>query len=124
MAKNKICGTCKIEKPLSEFYPYKDKHQYSCKKCSDKQNRQYKIKRAYGLSLEEWENKFNSQKGCCAICGINQSELKDKLSTDHNHVTGKIRDLLCHRCNSLVGQVEVNPKLLDSITSYIERHNV
>lgn len=86
-------------------------------------NWKHKIKRLYGLTTKQWEIKFNGQKGCCMICGIHQNELKSKLSVDHNHVTGKVRDLLCHRCNLLVGQFELNPGLLDTIAEYLERHN-
>ena len=39
------------------------------------------------------------QRGCCAVCGIDFSELSIQYCVDHDHNTGKIRDLLCSKCN-------------------------
>lgn len=55
-----------------------------------KQNRKWRLKNKYGLSVEVYNKKFNNQQGCCAICGIHQSELKRALDVDHNHNTEKI----------------------------------
>lgn len=35
----------------------------------------------------------------CAICKKPRSVFKNKLSVDHSHVSGRIRGLLCFRCN-------------------------
>lgn len=59
--------------------------------------RDYDLKRAYGITLEDYKNMLKAQNGCCAICG--KTGLERKLVVDHNHTTGKIRGLLCDKCN-------------------------
>lgn len=61
----------------------------------------------YRITLEEFSSMFKSQEGKCAIC--KDSEAKQ---VDHNHKTGKVRGLLCQRCNCALG-------LLDDSTSRI-----
>ena len=58
----------------------------------------------------------------CATCGIHQSELKKSLSVDHNHKTGKIRGLLCSKCNFGIGQFNDDLKLIDSVKKYLIKH--
>jgi len=50
-----------------------------------------------GVSLEQYEEMLARQNGGCAICG-NPPKTR-RLDVDHDHRTGKIRGLLCHRCN-------------------------
>ena len=64
------------------------------------------LKRAYNVTLEEYEQKLKEQNNCCAICNRHQSKFKRKLAIDHDHKTGKIRDLLCAGCNVDVSVVE------------------
>jgi len=49
---------------------------------------------------------LDSQNGGCDICGNKETRKNNgkltKLSVDHNHITGKVRGLLCCRCNLLV----------------------
>lgn len=57
----------------------------------------------------------------CAICKKHESLFKRRLSVDHNHATGKIRALLCFRCNKfLVGRqtIETAKQLFDYLTTY------
>lgn len=68
--------------------------------------RQYSLKKLYGLTPEDFNRMFAEQEGRCAICKIHQSELKSILYIDHCHETGKIRGLLCPTCNAGVGFLE------------------
>jgi hypothetical protein len=43
-----------------------------------------------------------------------------RLAVDHDHVTGTVRGLLCHRCNLLVWALEDNHTTLDAIRAYLE----
>jgi transposase len=62
------------------------------------------IKKRYGISLDDVDALFQIQKGRCFICNGNFFG-KDKLIQviDHNHNTGKVRGLLCQKCNSALG---------------------
>jgi len=69
------------------------------------------IKSRYCLSEEDFRDLMDAQKGCCAICGTDFGELFRRASVDHCHITGKIRKLLCNKCNTSVGQIEfLNPE--------------
>jgi hypothetical protein len=85
------------------------------------------LKRMYGITMEVYDWMLVQQRGVCAICG--QAETRKSrngtvqpLSVDHNHVTGRIRGLLCHDCNWLVGAMELNPKIIQEAQLYLQKH--
>lgn len=80
----------------------------------------YKTK--YGITLEEYQQKLENQKYSCAICGKHESEFARKLAVDHCHITGKIRDLLCPKCNLALGYVNEDITILENMISYAHRH--
>jgi|SRR5215469_9672883 len=53
--------------------------------------------RELGVTEEEYERLLKEQDGGCAICG--NPPKSRRLHVDHNHRTGKVRGLLCFRCN-------------------------
>jgi hypothetical protein len=61
------------------------------------------------------------QDGRCAICGMSSKENGKGLAVDHNHITGKIRKLLCNNCNVAVGFVGDDPVLATKIAEYLGR---
>lgn len=83
--------------------------------------RNQRFKRQFGITIEQYNKLFQNQDGRCAICGRHQTELKRRLAIDHNHKTGKIRALLCTRCNLLVGRVETD--LINLVLAYVKIHN-
>lgn len=59
----------------------------------------------------------------CSICGATESGRKGKkirLAVDHCHTTGRIRGLLCHRCNVLLGLAKDDLGILKSAAGYLE----
>lgn len=64
------------------------------------------LKSRYGVSLEEYNTMFESQGGECKICKRHQTEFSKRLRVDHCHKTGRVRGLLCSRCNLHLGQYE------------------
>lgn len=89
--------------------------------------RERHLKRKFGITVAEYDAMLNAQNGVCAICLQPETRIKDgvlyRLAVDHNHTTGKIRELLCFKCNSTLGKIETNGISLDAIAAYIERHN-
>ncbi len=75
------------------------------------------LKRAYNLTLEQHEQLYVDQNGCCAIC--KQSIAYDKMNTDHDHKTGKIRGLLCWSCNLMLGNAKDNLDTLRTAVRYL-----
>lgn len=82
----------------------------------------YALKK-YGVTPEDYNLMFIKQKGCCAICGKHQNELKRKLSIDHNHSTGVIRGLLCNNCNLMLGFSKENIDVLQKSIIYLDKNN-
>ena len=64
----------------------------------------------YGLSLQEYDDLYNQQQGCCAICNRHRMELKRVLFVDHDHKTKKVRGLLCYSCNTGLALYESHKK--------------
>ena len=86
--------------------------------CSEKRI-DSKLKKYYGISLKEYNEIFNRQKGCCAICGKHQQDIKGKFHVDHKHDTGKVRGLLCVNCNILIGYAKEKPTILLNVVGYL-----
>ena len=79
------------------------------------------VTRRYGISLEEYHRMLVIQDGKCAICG-NSSPHNRRLGIDHNHVTGRVRELLCVSCNAALGGFRDNPALLRAALEYLAKH--
>jgi hypothetical protein len=85
-------------------------------------NRRSHLKRKYGITLEEYEERLTAQGGVCAIC--RRPPRPDiSLHVDHNHVTGELRGLLCFSCNITVGHVREDADHLASIARYLDVHD-
>ena len=78
------------------------------------------LKNTYNISLEVYEGLLKKQKYKCAICKSHYTVYKYRLSVDHNHKTGKIRGLLCHHCNSALGNFMDNVCNLKSAIIYMK----
>lgn len=77
------------------------------------------LQRYYGITLAEFEDRARRQEGRCIVC----NRLPDwgTLNVDHDHETGKIRGLLCGRCNRSLGLVADNPDTLRRLAVYLEQ---
>ena len=82
--------------------------------------RDYDLKKAYGIVYKDYENMLKFQKGLCAICGVDGDSTKKGLYVDHNHDTGKVRALLCSKCNTSLGGVGDSIELLQKAIDYLE----
>jgi len=73
----------------------------SKKTLNDTPKRWKEIKKKYGLSKEDYIKISEDQEGKCFICGRDPYAIRPfrNLSVDHDHTTGRIRGLLCYRCN-------------------------
>jgi Recombination endonuclease VII len=69
-----------------------------------KDARAYHLK-LYNLTITEWDIIDAFQNHVCAICH-QPNKSGQRLSTDHSHLTGIIRGLLCQRCNRILGKIE------------------
>lgn len=135
LIEHKKCSKCKKIYPRSPVYFYKNKNRKMgldswCKNCkSDYDHKRHKIYR-YGISLNKVNELIFEQKNRCAICGQNFDDIFniyiDKLTirsprVDHNHKSGKIRGILCNKCNILLGMVKDNTSILLKAVDYLDR---
>jgi len=91
-------------------YWRKDRQLWQCKECGRlsrlkrlRPTESRRLEYLYGITLDDYEEILDSQGGTCAICG--GTELK-RLSVDHDHKTGRVRGLLCNRCNVKLSYIE------------------
>lgn len=136
--KTKVCFKCKVEKDACSFHA--DKRNTTtglyawCKNCKSKKTAQWnrdnfsrkrntELKRNYGITLEDYHKMKEAQNNCCAICGTSGDKLRRTLLVDHNHTTGKVRDLLCDGCNHTIGHAKEDIEILKNAIKYIKKHN-
>jgi len=122
----RTCNGCKQEKPLTEFYLGTARNgrkypQSRCKACviksAKRSNQRTRLKR-YGLTIEQRDSMALAAEGKCAIC-----EQEMKLVVDHDHLTGKARGMLCSACNSGIGMLKDDIRLLQAAILYLQRTN-
>ena len=139
----KECSTCKKELKAESFYKNKRRHDCldsRCKHCMDKaksdwvQKNPDKVKEVstnnrllsrYGITLTEYNQLVAFQNNRCKICGNEASNGRSwstKLSVDHCHSTGKIRGLLCQKCNTGLGLFGDTIENLKKALEYLENN--
>ena len=147
---SKKCRKCGVVKNRDQFTVRKSGERLGhlaghCKTCSVKVNTdrwnadperlaligwRSKIKRRYGLTEAAYNAMLNAQGHACAICRSTVSWSKNykhkkngssRFMVDHCHETGKIRGLLCTRCNRALGLVQDNTETLKRAVEYLNR---
>ncbi len=85
--------------------------------------RQLLKSRAWGLNItvDELQSFLREQGDKCAICGTLFSSSRD-THLDHDHLTGKLRALLCRRCNHGIGFFSDDIGLLERAIAYLRSH--
>jgi hypothetical protein len=132
----RTCNVCGETKPLNEYYfNNKGNPHGKCKKCYIKRGqekydpikkRNENLKRCYGITLQEYNEMLDRQNGKCATCGGTETAgrksgrgVADVFVVDHSHKTGKVRGLLCHRCNRAMGVIGDNIYTLQRMIEYL-----
>lgn len=117
-------------KPRSEYWPRsgsRDGLRGECKACKNRdmkewrsrnpgRSRSHTLRHRYGLSPHDYELLATQQGNVCAICAKRASP----LCVDHSHSTGRVRGLLCIRCNSQVLGVLENEVLVQRAKQYLD----
>ena len=126
------CHTVKDEEDFSNDSRRSSGKQSQCKQCKLEWAREYRrrcpekaratqrrsaILRRYGITIHEYKDMCASQNWVCAICG--ETPKKRALHVDHDHKSGKVRRLLCMRCNSVIGYVKEDVKILQNMIKYL-----
>jgi len=77
------------------------------------------LKRRYGITLDDLHKMERAQGGRCAIC--DEKPKKGRLVVDHDHVTGRVRGLLCRSCNYCLGGFRDSTDLVARALKYLRR---
>lgn len=89
--------------------------------------RAQQIKQNFGLSYDAYLNMLVSQNHSCAICKTHIIPYGSKQETDmianvdHCHTTGRVRGLLCRRCNTALGLFKDNSTAIRLAADYLEK---
>lgn len=79
------------------------------------------LRNNYGMTLDDYYQRYVAQEGKCAICGEKKpSSGREGLAVDHCHSKGHIRGLLCTNCNHGLGQFKDDPVLLAKAIEYLK----
>jgi DNA-binding transcriptional MerR regulator len=148
-----VCSRCGKEKPKSEFGKNpqtKDGLDLHCNDCkavyvktfheknpdySSKYGKRYyqehkksELSRAlvknYGITLEDKKEMLESQDNKCAICGEKLTLLGRGTHVDHDHETGRIRAILCNKCNAMLGNANEDIEILQKAIKYLSRFSL
>lgn len=121
---DEYCKTCRVsyresrKKESKEYKATVDR----CNKAYYRRNRSKILKKVkkrrlvykYGMTEKQYKKMVKDQGEKCAIC-----KRKARLVVDHNHRTGRVRGLLCVRCNNGLGQFLDRPSLLKKALVYL-----
>lgn len=147
----KSCMRCKETKPVSDFGASTktfDKFDRRCKACNYllhndwlKKNpernaayvREWRVnnldrmkdmerKKKYGVLAGWYAETLQTQEGRCAICTASEAGGMGDFHVDHCHSSGKVRGLLCHNCNLLLGHASDDITILESAIRYVTLH--
>lgn len=145
-AQKKWRPKCKQYKPLESFTPHKagthGRNGY-CKMCCCKISKEWRannkekraafarrewMKRKYGMTPSDYDALLREQGGLCAICRTEgkkqRKDIRYALHIDHDHRTGRVRGLLCHRCNTVLGNAGDSQDILARAMAYLSSPTV
>jgi len=77
------------------------------------------VQREYGLSWDQYLAMVAAQGGRCSICSEHPSGRRSSLHVDHCHKTGRVRGLLCSKCNAGIGMFGDDARLLSAAIRYL-----
>jgi Recombination endonuclease VII len=118
-----FCHRCYCDQPWfrakRRAYYHNNRGRYQAQGQRVKRERRREAKR-YNISAAQLLEMAERQEHCCAICRHTQ---KRQLNVDHNHRTGRVRALLCTRCNGALGLLKENPELFEKAAAYLRHHD-
>lgn len=145
-ATERECTKCEIVKPFAAF-PLRSNGRPSswCRDCTngairkysktevgaarkkaaqeswDARNPDYQVTYRYGLEPGQYDAMRTAQDDRCAICRTVDAGGR-RWHVDHDHLSGKVRGLLCSACNLGIGKMQDDPDRLRAAAAYIEQH--
>jgi hypothetical protein len=127
--RNSHCKLCENKRNVafretSRFKEWNAEYTQSehCKLIRHRLHRKHDLRKKWKMTEAEYDHKLQEQGGVCAICGGQEIKKGWHMSIDHDHATGKIRDILCSRCNVILGQARDSVPFLEKCIEYLKKH--
>lgn len=83
---------------------------------SEKRDR--RLRKLYGITAADFDRMLEAQRHCCAICGDALRPCSTHI--DHDHATGRVRGVLCSRCNQGIGLLRESQTILAAAAEYLK----
>lgn len=133
------CRQCEKSFVVSERRRPGRKRQFCSSRCRQRHLREYcrvyqaarntpetrrtgRLRRKYGITLQQWDALFQAQGEGCAGCQRSKELSGRRLAVDHNHATRAVRGLLCFRCNTIIGKCNEDSAVLIRLAAYLNRY--
>jgi hypothetical protein len=122
------CTSCGVFKTADQFHLERDSKAKNgitmrgqCRPCREHIKWKSFIVRTYGITVDDYYVMLEKQNYRCAICDSesNKNAAREKMFIDHCHETGKVRGLLCSKCNIALGNFDDDIKTLKRAISYL-----
>lgn len=124
---NRVCQECSTPfiGHTTKLFCSSNCRTISLRKRRKPRHRENKLLKKYGLTIETYESLVKLQNNLCAICKSSNkgSETKNNWCVDHDHKTDKVRGLLCHNCNLMIGYAKDNISILTSAIQYLSQND-
>lgn len=134
--KTKQCSKCKQNYPATTEFFYRKQKNLSgfdswCKGCKKLYDIEHHKLKNFNITKNKFNTLLENQNDRCGICGRLFEDLfkkyNDKTTVrtpriDHDHKTGKIRGILCNRCNMLLGRAVDNTFILIKAINYLNKN--
>lgn len=136
------CKQCQEIKDITEFHFTANKiksRRRVCKACQHKRQAERglipevrakrrltgyktKLRNTYGMTYEDYLAMLEAQDGLCKICSrkLDPESVNDAPHVDHCHKTGRVRGILCFRCNTGLGKFGDDAILLQRAAKYLK----
>src|ERR1700731_315226 len=82
--------------------------------------REYNLRRNFGISESEYQILLKRQNGTCVFCSRTTSAKGRRLAVDHDHITGKVRGLLCGPHNRAIGMLGDTIEGIQKVLDYLK----
>lgn len=113
----KACEKNKYHIKWNSLSKEEKKIHYGRSNAKKEYHKNYRLETKYGINIDQFNEMYEQQNGCCDICKTAVPE--NKIVVDHHHKTGTVRKLLCHNCNVILGHAKEDPNILLKCVEYL-----
>lgn len=110
------------KRPIEEKYKYDKQYRIEQIKLDPEFYRKADLWKNYRIRIEDFERMYKEQNGQCNICNKDIPYRGKLIAVDHCHTTGKVRSILCSKCNIGLGQFNEDLELMQKAINYLTLH--